>query len=100
MHAIACSVSGLYGVPHGLANAMILPHVARLSCLAAEAKLASLSRLSGISSETHGDRYVRMCALGFYRLELRRSIDESASPAGSRSRAMEDILSDRASRLG
>ena len=27
VHAIAHTLGGLYGIPHGLANAVILPHI-------------------------------------------------------------------------
>ena len=45
VHAIAHQLGGTYGVPHGLANAMVLPHVLRFSRQAAQAKLAKLARL-------------------------------------------------------
>lgn len=48
VHAIAHNMGGLYGVPHGLANAIILPHVLELSREAAEKKLAKLAIVSGI----------------------------------------------------
>lgn len=48
VHAIAHNLGGLYGVPHGLANAIILPHVLRLSRENAEKKLARLAIESGI----------------------------------------------------
>jgi alcohol dehydrogenase class IV len=43
VHAIAHNMGGLYGVPHGLANAVILPHVLRFCRQAAEKKLAMLA---------------------------------------------------------
>ncbi len=45
VHAIAHNMGGLYGVPHGLANAIILPHVLRFSRVEAQQKLAALARL-------------------------------------------------------
>lgn len=48
VHAIAHNMGGLYGVPHGLANAIILPHVLRFSRVEAQAKLAALARLVGL----------------------------------------------------
>jgi alcohol dehydrogenase class IV len=44
VHAIAHNMGGLYGVPHGLANAIILPHVLRFSLREAQGKLAALAR--------------------------------------------------------
>lgn len=51
VHAIAHNMGGLYGVPHGLANAIILPHVLRASLPHAEKKLAKLAVISGLGSE-------------------------------------------------
>ena len=50
VHAIAHNMGGLYGVPHGLANAIILPHVLEFSRQDAEKKLAKLARVSGIGT--------------------------------------------------
>ena len=53
VHAIAHNMGGLYGVPHGLANAIILPHVLKVSRKNAEKKLARLAIESGIGF--HGE---------------------------------------------
>ncbi len=50
VHAIAHNMGGLYGVPHGLANAIILPHVLEFCRHDAQAKLAALARAGGIGS--------------------------------------------------
>jgi alcohol dehydrogenase len=55
VHAIAHNMGGLYGVPHGLANAIILPHVLRFCRKEAERKLARLARAGGIGSERDRD---------------------------------------------
>lgn len=55
VHAIAHSLGGQYGTPHGLANAVILPHVLRAYGPAAEPKLAQLSRAAGICPADAGD---------------------------------------------
>ena len=49
VHAIAHNMGGLYGVPHGLANAVILPYVLDFYGESAEDKLASLARVGGIA---------------------------------------------------
>lgn len=49
VHAIGHTLGGLYGVPHGLAMAVILPHVMRFFGKSAEKKLARLSDICGIS---------------------------------------------------
>ncbi|MFP4477273.1 MAG: iron-containing alcohol dehydrogenase [Desulfatibacillaceae bacterium] len=48
VHAIAHNLGGLYGVPHGLANAVILPHVLEFSRDAAKHNLARLAVAAGI----------------------------------------------------
>lgn len=49
VHAIAHSLGGRYGIPHGLANAIILPHMLRAYGDAAAPKLADLARMAGIA---------------------------------------------------
>ncbi len=47
IHAIAHQLGARYGVPHGIANAMVMPHVLKLSMPAAAGRLADLGRLVG-----------------------------------------------------
>lgn len=51
VHAIAHNLGGLYGVPHGLANAVILPHVLEFCREEAEKKLAKLAIAGGLGSK-------------------------------------------------
>ena len=51
VHAIAHTLGGLYGVPHGLANAVILPYVLQYSRKSASVKLAKLAIAGGIGTE-------------------------------------------------
>ena len=55
VHAIAHSLGGRYGIPHGLANAIILPHMLRAYGEAAAPKLADLARMAGIAPATAQD---------------------------------------------
>lgn len=48
VHSLAHALGGRYGTPHGLANAVLLPHVLRAFGKAAHAKLAMLARESGV----------------------------------------------------
>lgn len=50
VHAIAHQVGGLYGVPHGLANAIVMPAVLDLSINKARVRLTELGKLTGSSS--------------------------------------------------
>ena len=53
VHAIAHNMGGLYGVAHGLANAIILPYVLKFCRVEAEEKLAALAIVAGIGE--HGE---------------------------------------------
>ncbi len=55
VHAIAHAMGGLYGVPHGLANAIVLPYVLEFSKSAAEKKLAELAFYCGLGEAMYDD---------------------------------------------
>ena len=48
VHAIAHQVGGKYGIPHGLANALILPHVLEYCREEAQSRLAELALVIGV----------------------------------------------------
>ncbi|WP_169307018.1 iron-containing alcohol dehydrogenase [Ferrimonas sediminicola] len=48
VHAIAHQLGALYGVPHGLANAMVLPHVLAFYLPHAESRMAQMARHLGL----------------------------------------------------
>jgi len=54
VHAVAHNMGGLYGVPHGLANAIILPHVLDFCRASCEGKLARLAVAAGIGTADEG----------------------------------------------
>ncbi len=49
IHAIAHQLGARYGVPHGIANAMVMPHVLRLSLSTAGVRLSELGALVGFN---------------------------------------------------
>lgn len=51
VHAVAHTLGGKYGVAHGLANAILLPHVLRAYGESAHESLAELARAVGLVSE-------------------------------------------------
>lgn len=53
VHAVAHSLGGFYGVPHGLANAVILPHVLTAYGASAYKKLAQLADCIGIKGDSN-----------------------------------------------
>jgi hypothetical protein len=50
VHAIAHQFGGEYGIPHGLANAMVLPHVLDMSLESCRERLAELAVVIGKNS--------------------------------------------------
>ena len=56
VHALAHALGGFYGVPHGLANAVLLPIVLRAYGKSAHKKLAQLADLIGIKGETNAEK--------------------------------------------
>ena len=51
VHAIAHQLGGKYGIPHGLANALVLPHVLEFCHAEAEDRLAELAVLVGLGKD-------------------------------------------------
>lgn len=56
IHAVAHSLGGQYGTPHGLANAVILPIVLKMYGPSCEKRLARLARNAGVVESGMGDR--------------------------------------------
>jgi alcohol dehydrogenase class IV len=48
VHAIAHQLGAKYGIPHGLANALVLPHVLEFCRVEAQASLAQLAIIAGL----------------------------------------------------
>jgi alcohol dehydrogenase class IV len=55
VHAIAHQFGGRYHTPHGLANAIVLPHVLRFSAPAVPERLARLAVKAGLGDESERD---------------------------------------------
>ncbi len=56
VHAIAHNLGGMYGIPHGLANAVILPYVLDYFGETAYSRLAILADVAGVSGAAQGER--------------------------------------------
>ncbi|MEH6593141.1 MAG: iron-containing alcohol dehydrogenase [Halioglobus sp.] len=52
VHAIAHQLGGTYGIPHGLANSLVLPHVLDYCREEAQQSLAELAILVGLGTDT------------------------------------------------
>jgi alcohol dehydrogenase class IV len=55
VHAIAHQLGGRYHTPHGLANALVLPHVLRFCAAEAAPRLAALARAVGLGRARDAD---------------------------------------------
>ena len=56
VHAVAHTLGGEYGVPHGLANAVILPHVLKAYGKSAHKKLAQLADCIDLGGKTNEEK--------------------------------------------
>lgn len=56
VHAIAHTLGAKYGTPHGLANAVVLPHVLEFSKCKAESRLAALASTLNLTNAYAPDR--------------------------------------------
>ena len=59
VHAIAHNLGGMYGIPHGLANAVILPVVLEEYGSAIYAPLARLADIAGVAGASEADKAVK-----------------------------------------
>ena len=55
VHGVAHSLGGQYGIPHGLANAVICPYVLEMYGSACHKRLGELARLSGVAPQGSSD---------------------------------------------
>ena len=55
VHAIAHQLGGKYGIPHGLANALVLPHVLEFCREESTPRLAELALLLGLGDPAEGE---------------------------------------------
>jgi alcohol dehydrogenase class IV len=74
VHAIAHTLGGFYGTPHGLANAVLLPHVLRFYGPSCEKRLASLARKAQVVEGGLTDREAAEAFIAKIE-DLKRSMD-------------------------
>jgi len=75
-HGIAHSLGGLYGTPHGLANAVIFPAVLEWYGPSAHARLARLAEAAGIRGQGDAEKAAGFIA-ALKEMNLRMNIPES-----------------------
>ena len=56
VHGLAMPLGGLYNIPHGIANAVLLPHVMKFNLVAATRRFADIARALGENTEGLSER--------------------------------------------
>lgn len=59
VHALAYPIGGIFHVPHGLSNALVLPHVLRFNAAVAEAEYAELAEIVTPNTRGQGSQEAR-----------------------------------------
>ncbi len=85
VHAIAHNLGGMYGIPHGLANAVILPHMLDEYGSAIYPQLAKLADIVGIQGQTVEEK-----AKGFI-VEIKAMNERMSIPTGFEQIKDEDV---------
>lgn len=67
VHAVAHSLGGQYGIPHGLANAVICPYVLEMYGPACHKRLGELARLSGVAPAQASDEQASHIFIEWFR---------------------------------
>ena len=88
VHGVAHSLGGQYGIPHGLANAVILPYFLKEYGRSCEERLGRLSRNCGIAPKYADDHTASRCFISWVE-ELNQSMGIPKTIDGIRE---EDIL--------
>lgn len=74
VHAIAHQLGSRYGIPHGLANAVLLPHILEFSKRAAASRMAELTSFVGLGSEEQAESELAQKLIDAV-VELNRTLD-------------------------
>lgn len=74
VHAIAHTLGAKYGTPHGLANAVVLPHVLEFSKSEAKERMAKLADTLGLT-ERHVSDSIKAQAFIDYIKQLQKTLD-------------------------
>ncbi|KHD23066.1 alcohol dehydrogenase [Vibrio caribbeanicus] len=78
VHAIAHTLGAKYGIPHGLANAVVLPHVLAFSQCAAKERMAKLADTLALT-DSHVSDSLKAQALVDYVKRLQKQLDLPSS---------------------
>ncbi|MBT8342321.1 MAG: iron-containing alcohol dehydrogenase [Desulfatitalea sp.] len=87
VHAIAHNLGGLYGIPHGLANATILPYILDYSRKDAQTRLARLAVVANIGEKDSSDETLSTMFID----RIRQMNTKMGIPSGFKEIREEDI---------
>ncbi len=87
VHAIAHGLGGIYDIPHGLANAIVLPYVLEYYGKSIGKKLARLAVIAGIGSESEPDKELSQRLI----YNIRRINENMNIPKGIKELKKDDI---------
>jgi alcohol dehydrogenase len=95
VHGIAHTLSAHYGLPHGMANACVLPYVMKYNAEACPEKMVELAKAIGLetSGDIEKDKYLLSDALLALTKELGiKTISEQGIPEDALDRLADDVL--------
>lgn len=87
VHAMAHQLGGLYDMPHGVANAVLLPHVARYNLIANPEKFADIAEFMGENTDGLSTMDAAELVNSCYCPPLRRHRYSAASARSGRQRS-------------
>jgi len=83
VHAMAYPMGGMFGVPHGLANAVLLPYVMAYNIIASPSRFATLARIMGAKCDGLPEREAAEAGVEFvYRMNQDMGIPTSLAELG------------------
>ena len=78
VHAMAYPLGGMFGIPHGLANAVLLPYVIDYNLIGAPEKYAAVAEIMGCDTEGLSHKEAGRCAIdAIYELNMEVGIPAS-----------------------
>ncbi|MCL2683842.1 MAG: iron-containing alcohol dehydrogenase [Synergistaceae bacterium] len=94
-HAMAHPLGGMYNLPHGLCNAILLPHVAKFNIDSAGKKYSELSVAAGIGKPWRSERENCSSLVGFLtNLSRKIGIPGGLAETGVKEKDLERLASD------
>jgi alcohol dehydrogenase len=91
IHAIAHQLGALYHVPHGLANAIVMPHVLDFSKSHCAARLADLAQVAGLTGDHASTSHDPLAQANAFIAHIRQMNADMSIPTTVKELRREDI---------